>query len=45
MGLGISLEAEGSWREAREAYQRAKASGALSSSWSRFVEQKLKQLQ
>lgn len=45
MGLGISLEAEGRLAEAREAYQRAKATGALSVELSAFVEQKLKRLQ
>jgi MSHA biogenesis protein MshN len=45
MGLGISLEADGRGAEAREAYQRARASGALSAELDRFVEQKLRQLQ
>ena len=45
MGLGISLEAEGRQPEAREAYQRAKATGALSVELSAFVDQKLKRLQ
>jgi MSHA biogenesis protein MshN len=45
MGLGISLEADGRSAEAREAYQRARASGALSAELDRFVEQKLRQLQ
>lgn len=45
MGLGISLEAEGRLAEAREAYQRAKATGALSVELSAFVDQKLKRLQ
>lgn len=43
MGLGISLEADGRSAEAREAYQRARASGALSAELDRFVEQKLRQ--
>ncbi|MBM3391852.1 MAG: tetratricopeptide repeat protein [Betaproteobacteria bacterium] len=45
MGLGISLEADGRGAEAREAYQRARASGTLSAELDRFVEQKLRQLQ
>ncbi|MBI4989685.1 MAG: tetratricopeptide repeat protein [Rhodocyclales bacterium] len=45
MGLGISLEADGRGAEAREAYQRARASGALSAELDRYVEQKLRQLQ
>lgn len=45
MGLGISLEADGRGAEAREAFQRARASGALSAELDRFVEQKLRQLQ
>ena len=45
MGLGISLEADGRGAEAREAYQRARASGVLSAELDRFVEQKLRQLQ
>jgi MSHA biogenesis protein MshN len=45
MGLGISLEADGRGLEAREAFQRARASGALSAELDRFVEQKLRQLQ
>lgn len=44
MGLGISLEADGRGAEAREAYQKARASGALSAELDRFVEQKLRQL-
>jgi len=42
MGLGISLEADGRGAEAREAYQRARASGTLSAELDRFVEQKLR---
>lgn len=45
MGLGISLEADGRSADAREAYQRARASGGLSPELDRFVEQKLRQLQ
>ncbi|MDT3734601.1 MAG: tetratricopeptide repeat protein [Denitratisoma sp.] len=45
MGLGISLEADGRAAEAREAFQRARSSGALSAELDRFVEQKLRQLQ
>lgn len=45
MGLGISLEADGRSAEAREAFQKARASGALSAELDRFVEQKLRQLQ
>lgn len=44
MGLGISLEADGRSADAREAYQKARASGALSAELDRFVEQKLRQL-
>jgi MSHA biogenesis protein MshN len=44
MGLGISLEADGRGSEARDAYERARASGALSAELDRFVEQKLRQL-
>ena len=44
MGLGISLEAEGRDAEAREAFQKARASGALSAELERYVEQKLRQL-
>lgn len=42
MGLGISLETDGRSTEARDAFQRAKASGALSAELERFVEQKLR---
>lgn len=45
MGLGISLEADGRGAEAREAFQKARGSGALSAELDRFVEQKLRQLQ
>lgn len=45
MGLGISLEADGRSADARDAYQRARASGMLSAELDRFVEQKLRQLQ
>lgn len=45
MGMGISLEADGRVAEAREAYQRAKATGALSAELTAFVDQKLRQLQ
>ena len=45
MGLGISLEAMGKQPEARDAYQRAKATGVLSVELAAFVEQKLRQLQ
>lgn len=45
MGLGISLEAMGKQQEARDAYQRAKATGVLSVELAAFVEQKLRQLQ
>lgn len=43
-GLGISLEADGRGGEAREAFQRAKASGVLTSELERFVEQRLRTL-
>ncbi len=42
MGLGISLEADGRTKDAREAFQRARATGSLSAELDRFVEQKLK---
>jgi MSHA biogenesis protein MshN len=42
MGLGISLEAEGRSAEARDAFQRARASNSLSPELDRFVEQKIK---
>lgn len=42
MGLGISLEADGRAADAREAFQRARATGSLSAELDRFVEQKLK---
>ncbi len=45
MGLGISLEADGRPAEAREAFQRARASGSLSAELERYVEQRLAQLQ
>ena len=44
MGLGISLEADGRGAEARDALQRAKATGTLSPELAAFVEQKLRQL-
>ena len=43
-GLGISLEADGRAGEAREAFQRARASGVLTSELERFVDQRLRQL-
>ena len=45
VGLGISQEALGRKAEARDAFQRARASGALSRDVSAFVEQRLAQLQ
>jgi len=42
MGLGLSLESESRGAEAREAFLKARASGALSPELDRFVEQKLK---
>lgn len=45
MGLGISLESEGRPAEAREAFNRARATGALSAELDRFVEQRLRQIQ
>ena len=42
MGLGLSLEADGRTAEAREAYQKARASGTLSPELAAFVEQKLR---
>lgn len=45
MGMGISLEADGRLSEAKEAFQRAKATGALSLELSAFVDQRLRHLQ
>ncbi|MES2356397.1 MAG: tetratricopeptide repeat protein [Pseudomonadota bacterium] len=45
MGLGISLDADGKKAEARDAFQKARAGGALSPDLDQFVEQKLRQLQ
>lgn len=44
MGLGISLEADGKLPDAKEAFQRARATGALSPELAAFVDQKLKRL-
>lgn len=44
MGLGISLQAENRYPEAREAFSRAKAANALSPELQAFVEQRLRQL-
>jgi MSHA biogenesis protein MshN len=44
MGLGISLQAENRIGEARDAYLRAKTTGALSPELTAFVEQKLTQM-
>lgn len=44
MGLGISLEADGKPVEAREAYERARATGNLSVELAAFVDQKLRRL-
>ena len=45
MGLGISLEEDHRPAEAREAYQKARSSGTLSTDLEQFVGRKLKQLQ
>ena len=45
MGLGIALEGDGRPAEARDAFQRARATGALSAELDRFVEQRLRQIQ
>lgn len=45
MGLGISLEEDHRAAEAREAYLKARSSGALSAELEQFVGRKLKQLQ
>lgn len=45
MGLGISLEADGKQAEAKDAFQRARATGTLSAELNAFVDQKLKRLQ
>jgi MSHA biogenesis protein MshN len=44
MGMGISLQAEGRTDEAKDAYLRAKSSGALSPALATFVDQRLNQL-
>lgn len=44
MGLGISLQAENRYREAREAFSRAKAANTLSPELQAFIDQRLKQL-
>ncbi|MCX7628533.1 MAG: tetratricopeptide repeat protein [Methylophilaceae bacterium] len=44
VGLGISLEAENRRTDAREAYERAKQTGALPPELSEFVEQRLQSL-
>lgn len=44
MGLGISLEATGRAAEAREAFERARATGRLTPELDTFVERKLKSL-
>ena len=44
MGLGISLQADQRLQDARNAYQRAAASGSLTPELHSFVEQKLRQL-
>ncbi len=44
MGLGISLQAEGRIPDAREAYQRAKATRSLSPELVEFVDQRLARL-
>lgn len=44
MGLGISLQAENRFQEAREAFNRAKAANTLSPELQAFVDQRLRQL-
>lgn len=44
MGLGISLQAENRFQEAREAFNRARAANTLSPELLSFVEQRLRQL-
>jgi len=44
MGLGISLQAEKRLPEARDAFNRARASGTLSPELQAFVEQRLRQI-
>ena len=44
MGLGISLQADKHTDEARDAYNRAKASGSLTSELQAYVERRLQQL-
>jgi len=44
MGLGMSLAADGRADTAREAFNRARASGTLSPELAQYVEQRLKQL-
>jgi MSHA biogenesis protein MshN len=45
MGLGLSLESDRRPAEAREAFQRARATGVLPAELGAFVERKLRQLQ
>ena len=44
MGLGISLQTENRYQEAREAFNRAKSANTLSPELQSFVEQRLRQL-
>jgi MSHA biogenesis protein MshN len=44
MGLGMALQADKRNAEALEAFQRARASGALSAELQVFVERRLQQL-
>jgi MSHA biogenesis protein MshN len=44
VGAGISLQAQGKYSDAREAFERARQTGQLSQDLSDFVEQRLKQL-
>lgn len=44
MGLGISLQAENRFQEARDAFNRAKAANTLSPELQAFVDQRLRQL-
>jgi MSHA biogenesis protein MshN len=44
VGIGISLQAQDRFADAREAFERAKLVGQLSPELSEFVDQRLKQL-
>lgn len=43
-GLGISLEAERQWRDAAQAYGRARATGTLTPALARYIDERLQSL-